>query len=294
MARALRSTLEPGQLTVVVNVGDNTQRYGVHIAADPDTVLYTLSGTVGPHGWGRADDTFSVMEEMRTLGVDTSMALGDKDLALCALRTSRLAQGEPLSSITADLAQRFGLHDLTLLPASDDPIGTHIQIEDGSWLEFQTYFVDRRHTDPVTAVAYHGAADAVPAPGVLEAIETSDLLVIAPSNPPLSIWPILAIDPIAERVREHPRVAAVSPLIGGKPVKGPADAVMAGIGLAPGTQGVLDAYEGLIDVLFIDASDHADVALGGNHGVDVVATNTWLDPDNGPRFAATLMEHMTR
>lgn len=294
MARALRSVLEPSQLTVVVNVGDNTERYGVHIAADPDTVLYTLAGVVGPYGWGRANDTFAVMDELQVLGVDTSMMLGDKDLALCGYRASRLAHGEPLSVITADLAERFGLDDVTLVPASDDPIETHVQVEDGSWLDFQTYFVDRRHEDTLTAIAYHGAIKAVPAPGVIEAIDASDIVVIAPSNPPLSIWPILAIDPIAARVEAHPRVVAVSPLFAGKPVKGPADAVMAGIGLGAGTRGILAAYDGLIDVLFIDAGDRADVILGANSDTDVVAANTWLDEDNGPRFAATLLEYMAR
>ncbi len=294
MARALRSVLEPGQLTVVINVGDNTERYGVHIAADPDTVLYTLSGTVGPNGWGRANDTFAVMEELHLLGVDTSLKLGDKDLALCGHRASRLARGESLSSITADLAGRFGLDDVALVPASDDPIETHLQVEDGSWLDFQTYFVDRGHADPVSAIAYHGAVEAEPAPGVIEAIDASDIVVIAPSNPPLSIWPILAIDPIAARIAAHPRVAAVSPLFAGKPVKGPADAVMAGIGLSAGTEGILAAYEGLIDVLFIDLGDRADVKLGTKLETEVVAANTWLDEDNGPHFAATLLEYMAQ
>jgi LPPG:FO 2-phospho-L-lactate transferase len=292
MARALRSVLNPGLLTVVINVGDNTERYGVHIAADPDTVLYTLSGTVGPNGWGRADDTFGVMEELDKLGVDTSMALGDKDMALCAHRASRLAVGEPLSSITSDLAGRFGLDDLTLLPATDDHLETYIETDSGEWLDFQTYFVDRHHSDGVTAVAYHGSPDATPAPGVVEAIEGADVLVIAPSNPPLSIWPILAVDEIDAAVRAHPQSVAVSPLFGGKPLKGPADAVMSGIGLPRGTEGVLAAYSGLIQTLFIDRGDADDTSLGEPHSVHVIATDTRLDDDGGPAFALTLLNEV--
>jgi LPPG:FO 2-phospho-L-lactate transferase len=292
MARALRSVLNPGLLTVVVNVGDNTQRYGVHIAADPDTVLYTLSDSVGPNGWGRADDTFAVMDELTKLGVDTSMSLGDKDMALCALRASRLATGEPLSSITSDLADRFGLVDLTLLPATDDPLETFVQTEKGEWLDFQTYFVDRHHSDGVTALAYHGSPTASPAPGVIEAIEAADLLVIAPSNPPLSIWPILAVGGIEAAVRVHPQSVAVSPLFGGKPLKGPADAVMNGVGLPSGTEGVLEAYSGLIQTLFIDHGDAGDASLGTAHNVQVVAANTRLDHDGGPAFATTLLNEM--
>ncbi|KAA3641904.1 MAG: 2-phospho-L-lactate transferase, partial [Armatimonadetes bacterium] len=245
-------------------------------------------------GWGREGDTLAVMEEMGKLGVDTSMTLGDRDFALCAHRASRLAAGERLSSITTDLASRFGIDDVTLIPASDDPIETHVQVDDGSWLDFQTYFVDRGHADAVSAIAFHGTVEADPAPGVIEAIDAADIVVIAPSNPPLSIWPILAIDPIAALIGAHPRVAAVSPLFAGKPVKGPADAVMAGIGLAEGTEGILEAYDGLIDVLFIDSGDRADVTRAATSETDLVAANTWLDEDNGPRFAAMLLEYMAR
>lgn len=294
MARALRSVLNPDLLTIVVNVGDNTERYGVHIAADPDTMLYTLSDTVGPNGWGRENDTFAVMDELTKLGVDTSMALGDKDMALCALRASRLAAGEPLSSITGYLSSCFGLGDLTLLPATDDPLETFVRTDKGEWLDFQTYFVDRHHSDGVSAVAYHGSPEANPAPGVIEAIKHADVLVIAPSNPPLSIWPILAIDEIDAEVKAHPTVVGVSPLFGGKPLKGPADAVMKGVGLPGGTAGVLDAYANRLRTLFIDEGDEQDVALGSSHDVQIIAADTRLDGTNGPVFAARLLAEMSR
>jgi LPPG:FO 2-phospho-L-lactate transferase len=253
-------------------------------------MLYTLSGTVGPNGWGRADDTYTVMSEMADLGVDTAFSLGDKDFALCAHRTARLRAGEPLSSITADLAERFNISDVSLMPASDDVIETWIQTAEGDWLDFQTYFVDRHHSDDVTALAYHGAAQASPAPGVLDAINDSEILVIAPSNPPLSIWPILAVDEIADAVRSHTNRIGVSPLFGGKPLKGPADAVMAGVGLAEGTAGVLEAYAGMLDVLYVDAGDADDVSLSESSGVRIIAANTRLDGDQGSRFAANLLD----
>jgi LPPG:FO 2-phospho-L-lactate transferase len=289
MAQALRSVLDPGSLTVVVNVGDNTERYGVHIAADPDTVLYTIAGVVGPHGWGRKDDTYEVMREMASLGVDTAMTLGDRDFALCAHRTGRLRDGEPLSSITQSMAEALGIDDLTLTVSTDDPLETHLQTSDGDWLDFQTYFIDRQHTDTITAVAYHGAAAAEPAPGVVVAIETADVVVIAPSNPPLSIWPILAIDGIQDAVEHHSNVVAVSPLFGGVPLKGPANHVMSSLGLPAGTEGILSAYDGLLRTLFIDDADHNDVRLGAHFGVEVVPADTRLSGSYGPAFASQLL-----
>jgi LPPG:FO 2-phospho-L-lactate transferase len=290
MARALRSVLQPGMLSIVVNIGDNAERHGVHVAADPDTVLYTLSDQVGPQGWGRADDTFHVMKEISKLGGDTSFTLGDKDFALCGLRASRLAAGEPLSSITADFANGFGLGDISLLPASDDPVETYIQTTDGEWLDFQTYFVDRHHADSVAALAFHGSTAATAAPGVIEAIAEADVVVIAPSNPPLSIWPILAIDGIDGAVRDHRNVVAVSPLFDGRPLKGPADVVMSGIGLSPGTRGILEAYTGMLGTLFIDISDSDDITLGDEHGVRVIPADTRLAGRQGTLFATTLLE----
>jgi len=290
MARALRSVVDPGFLTVVVNVGDDTERYGVHVSADPDTVLYTLADEVGPHGWGRANDTFVSMDELTELGFDTSFRLGDKDLALCLARTTLLEGGMPLSDVTAVLARRFGIDDLTLLPATNDALRTWLQTDADEWIDFQEYFVARQHADEVSAIAYHGAAEAVPSPGVVDAIAASDTLVIAPSNPPLSIWPILAIDAIRDAVQTHGRTVAVSPLFGGQPLKGPADRVMSGIGLPGGNRGVLAAYDGLIETLLVDAADSDDINLGDEFDVEVVATDTRLTPDDrGSTLAALIL-----
>jgi len=230
------------------------------------------------------------MDELRKLGVDTSFALGDRDLAVCLHRTQSLSSGVPLSEVMMDLARAFDV-GCSLLPATDDRLETFIQIRDGSWLPFQEYFVDRHHADTVTAIAYHGAPQASAAPGVVEAISAADTLVIAPSNPPLSIWPILAIDDIHEAVAHHPHRVAVSPLFGGAPLKGPADDVMRAMGLSGGTRGVLEAYDGLIDILYIDTADAEDVPIGHDFGVGVVPADTLLTAaDQGSALATTILE----
>jgi LPPG:FO 2-phospho-L-lactate transferase len=158
------------------------------------------------------------------------------------------------------------------------------------WLSFQEYFVERNHRDPVDDISFRGAGEAAAAPGVIDAIENADTVVIAPSNPPLSIWPIVAIEEISNAVRAHPKRTAVSPLFGGVPLKGPADAVMHGLGLPSGTSGILEAYTGLIDTLFIDVADAADASLGDACGVRVLTADTRLGgPDHGARFASTLL-----
>jgi LPPG:FO 2-phospho-L-lactate transferase len=294
MARALRHVLDPGHLTVVVNVGDDTKRYGVYVAADPDTVLYTLAGVVGPGGWGRADDTHKAMESLAAMGFDTTFTLGDKDLALCLARTEMLEDGMLLSEVTAALQLGLGLDDVAILPSSDDLLRTFVQIEGGEWLEFQEYFVDRSHADQVQAVAYHGALEASAAPGVVDAIQSCDTLIIAPSNPPLSIWPILAVEEIDTAVREHPCRVAVSPLFSGAALKGPAAEVMLGVGLAAGTRGILEAYRGSIDDLFIDTGDEPDAALGPEFNVTIHAADTRLSgDDDGAHFAAGIIEAVT-
>ena len=274
LARGL-SALEEVELSVVVNVGDDDRIHGLYVCPDLDTVVYTLAGVEGPQGWGRAGDTFFANDELARFGVDNSFRLGDRDLALNLFRTDLLHRGEPLSQVIRRIAEAFGLAT-SILPACDDPIRTRVRIEDGRWLSFQEYFVTRRHRDRVVELDYEGAATAEPAPGVVEAIEGADLVVIGPSNPPLSIWPILAVEGIRKIVEAHPKVVAVSPLLGGKALKGPADQVMASLGLAPGNAGVVEAYAGLVDTLVVDEGDAADA--GRLTGVDVLVTDTRI-PD---------------
>ncbi len=285
MARGLAG-LEDVELTVVVNVGDDETTHGLHISPDIDTVVYTLAGEEGPHGWGRRDDTFAFNEELGRFGVDNSFQLGDRDIALKVYRTARLGSGWPLSRVTAEVAHAFGVAP-TILPATDDPLRTEVHVDDGGWISFQEYFVMRGHADTVNDVRFEGSDEAKPSPGVLDAIAEADLLVIAPSNPPLSIWPILSVTGLRDAVAAHPATTAVSPLFGGKALKGPADRVMASLDLPAGNLGVVAAYEGLIDTLVIDSGDRGDV--DGLGGLDVIVANTRI---KDPEAAAALSERI--
>jgi len=288
MARGLAAVVGVHDLTILVNVGDDEEIYGLHVSPDLDTVMYTLAGIEGPYGWGIGGDQFTVMDQMAILGTDTTFRIGDDDLATNMVRTAALLSGETLSAVTARIAAERGA-GCTLLPVTDDRLRTTIDTAGGERLSFQDYFVLRGHRDTVAAVHYDDAADARPAPGVIEAIESADLVVIAPSNPPLSIWPILAVPGIREAVAGA-RVAAVSPLFGGKALKGPADRVMATLGLPAGNAGVLAAYEGLLDLLVVDTGDADDEALS-TAGTRIVAADTRItDPDAAARFAAWMLE----
>ncbi len=289
MARALASVVAPRDLTIIVNVGDDDRAYGVHVAADLDTVVYTLAGIEGPQGWGIRGDTFTVMSHLQTIGIDTTFRLGDRDLATCMARTAALDAGSTLSSIVERTARSLGIES-RILPASDDLVRTKVRIESGTWLDFQEYFVSRGHRDTVTELRYEGALSAKPAPRVLDAIASAHMVVIAPSNPPLSIWPILAVPGVADAVRRHPNVVAVSPLFGGKALKGPAAGVMASLDLPPGNEGVLAAYEGLLQHLVIDAADAGDTP-GLASRVAVHATDTLiLDREAAVRFGTWMLE----
>ena len=284
MARGLAAALPPEDLTVVVNVGDDDVIYGVHVAADLDTVTYTLAGIEGPEGWGIAGDTFATMGHLDELGVDTTFRLGDQDLATCLARTAALHTGEALSEATRRLTRSLGV-EIAVIPATDDPVRTRITTDTGEDLSFQEYFVLRRHGEHVAAVRYDGSTQASPAPGVLEAIHTSDAVVIAPSNPPLSIWPILAVPGVEEAVRVKP-VVAVSPLFGGRALKGPADRVMGTLGLPPGNAGIVAAYRGLVSTLVVDVGD-ADDALD----VAIAARDTRIpDLASATRLAHDVLE----
>jgi LPPG:FO 2-phospho-L-lactate transferase len=272
-------------------VGDDDFIYGAHVAADLDTVAYTLAGIEGPQGWGIAGDTTHVLDEMADRGLDTSFRLGDRDLATCLYRTERLRTGWPLSTITAELADSLGI-DNRILPATDDAVRTTVQLADGSRISFQDYFVKRRHRDTVAALEYDGAAASRPAPGVVAAIDRADLVVIAPSNPPLSIWPILAVPDIRPAVERASRVVAVSPLFGGRALKGPAAEVMASLGLPPGTPGVLAAYQGLLTTLVVDSEDAADEALSTERTRILAADTRIADRAAGAAFATWLLDTM--
>ena len=240
LARGLAETIEPGELTIVGNVGDDVEILGLHVSPDLDTILYTLTGRLDEtKGWGRAGETWHALDTVTELGGESWFRLGDLDLGVHLVRTQALRAGEPLSAVTARLARAFGL-EAALLPATDDRLRTWLETPAGE-LPFQEWFVARGHRDEVDGVRFEGAEAAAPAPGVLEALEAADLIAIAPSNPFVSIGPILAVSPIREAIeRRHAPAVAVSPLIGGEAVRGPAARMLRRLRGGTGPQQVTD------------------------------------------------------
>jgi LPPG:FO 2-phospho-L-lactate transferase len=279
--RALTEVVDPGDVTVVANVGDDLELYGLHVSPDLDTLLYTLAGLGDDErGWGRAGETWHALEAVEELGGEPWFRLGDRDLGLHLLRTQALADGEPLSAVTRRVAAAAGL-ELTLLPATDDRLRTRIRTPAGE-LEFQEWFVARGHRDPVDGVVFDGADAARPAPGVIEAIRDADLVVVAPSNPFVSIAPILAVPGLRRALEQRrERVVAVSPLIGGRAVKGPADAMFQRLAGGTAPADVARCYEALIGALVIDEAD-AGGARAETPGVRLLVTRTLMD-DPGAR-----------
>jgi LPPG:FO 2-phospho-L-lactate transferase len=242
-------------VTAIVNTGDDFRHLGLAVSPDIDTLLYTLAGKSHPvQGWGRADESWHFMEALRSLGGEDWFALGDGDLALHVLRTERLRNGDALSAIINDFATAWGIA-ARVLPMSNDPVATHVQTDEGE-LEFQHYFVKRRCAPTVRQISFAGARDARPAPGVLEALSDTRAVLIAPSNPFLSVDPILAVPAIRQALLQtRAPVVAVSPIVGGEAVKGPTAKIMREMGLEVDAAAVARHYGDLLDGLLIDARD---------------------------------------
>jgi LPPG:FO 2-phospho-L-lactate transferase len=253
----LSHLLPAEQVTAIVNTGDDFTHLGLAVSPDIDTLLYTLAGKAdAAQGWGREGETWSFMEALRSLGDDDWFLLGDGDLALHVLRTQRLRAGEPLSAIIADFARAWGVA-ARILPMTDHRVATQLQTDEGL-LDFQDYFVRRRCKPRVEAIRFTGAETAAPAPGVIEAIRDPDCraILVAPSNPYLSVDPILAVPGIREALAEASApVVAVSPLIGGKAVKGPTAKLMNELGVRPDAKSIADHYAGWLDALLVDTGD---------------------------------------
>ena len=244
-----------GEVTAIVNTGDDFEHLGLAVSPDIDTLLYTLSGKANAgQGWGRAGESWGFMAALRELGGEDWFQLGDGDLALHVLRTGALRRGEPLSAITARFARAWGI-GAAILPMSDDPVRTMIETDEGV-LPFQRYFVARRCGPAVRAIRFEGAEAARPAPGVAEAIAAADAILIAPSNPFLSVDPLLAVPGLRDALAAAPApVVAVSPIVGGKAVKGPTTKLMAELGIEAGAAAIARHYAGLIDGLLVDERD---------------------------------------
>jgi LPPG:FO 2-phospho-L-lactate transferase len=256
--RGLVDLVGPREVTVIGNVGDDAEFFGLHVSPDLDSIVYTLAGLHDEQrGWGRRRETWNALDTAKALGdPETWFQLGDRDLGLHLVRTKALKAGEPLSAVTARIAAAFDV-EVRVLPATDDRLRTIVETPAGAF-SLQEWFVGRRHQDKVDGVRFEGAAFAKPAPGVLDAIEQASLVVIAPSNPYISVWPILAVGAIRVTVqRKRTPVVAVSPLVGGKAVKGPADAMMKRLAGGTSPADVARCYPGLLDALVIDEADAA-------------------------------------
>ena len=262
------------RLTVVVNTGDDRDFYGLHVSPDLDIVMYTLSGIVDEaHGWGIRNDTYNTMQQLTNYGYEDWFMLGDRDLATHIHRTNLLRQGKPLSEITDELRKQFGLI-LRILPMSDQDVTTHIQTPVGL-LHFQEYMVKRRCADAVLDVLFVGASESRPAPGVLDAIKDAEAILIAPSNPIVSIGSILAIPGIHDALHEASgMVVAISPIVSGVPIKGPADKLMLGLRMEVSPVGVARYYRDFLDVMVIDKQDEHLLGEIEDLGIPAVATNT--------------------
>jgi LPPG:FO 2-phospho-L-lactate transferase len=285
-ARGLAAALEPGELTVVGNVGDDLEILGLHVSPDLDSLLYTLAGLLDDQrGWGRAGESWHALESAAAWGGEGWFRLGDRDLGLHLVRTQALRGGTPLSEITRALCERAGVAT-GIVPATDDRLRTHVVTPAGRF-RFQEWFVGRRHEDEVDEVDYEGAADARPAPGALEALAGAEAILLAPSNPYLSIGPILAVASIRDAIEaRRVRCVAVSPLVGGKAVSGPLDRMLSRMAGGTEPRFVAQSYLGLIDALVIDEADapaEADIEL-------VVAGTLMRDREAERRLADRVLE----
>src|ERR671934_223812 len=286
LAFAVVESVPPADVTVVGNVGDDLEVLSLHVSPDLDSVLYALAALNDEErGWGRADETWNALDTVGALGGETWFRLGDRDIGLHLVRTQALRAGRPLSAVTAELTRALGV-ETAIMPATDDLLRTWIDTPAGTF-SLEEWFVARGHRDEVDAVRFEGAETARPAPGVLEAIEAAELLLLAPSNPFVSIGPILAVAEIRTALeRRRVPAIAVSPLIGGRTVRGPADRML--VRLAGGTRPahVAECYEGLIDVLVIDEAD-----AGEEGPVRTIVTRTLMrDADSRRRLAEVVLD----
>lgn len=274
LAHGLAEILAPGSLTVIVNTGDDFRHLGLFISTDVDTVTYTLAGRAHPkHGWGRAGETWQALSTLTELGGPDWFQLGDLDLGLHLYRTARMEAGATLSDITTDICTAWNIQT-TILPMTDSPVRTIVETPEGD-LPFQKYFVAKRCEPTVKGFHFQGIETAAPAPGVLKAIDAADLVVFCPSNPWVSIDPILAIGEVRSRVHRKP-VVGVSPIIAGKTVKGPAARMYADLGIQPSALAVAAHYEDLLKGFVLDEEDASLSREINQLGMQTFTTDTLM------------------
>jgi LPPG:FO 2-phospho-L-lactate transferase len=295
LVQGLQRVMPPENLTVVVNTGDDLEWWGLHVSPDIDSVLYGMAGLLSTdRGWGVNEDSFRCLSRMKQLGEPAWFSLGDLDLATHLTRTGLLREGNTLTEATAELARRMGIGS-RVLPMSDDRVSTMLETEKDR-LNFQEYFVRERHSVEVHSVEFLGAEQARPSPGMLEAIASADAIIFAPSNPVTSIGPILAVPGIREALRraEAP-VVAVSPMIGGEAVSGPAAALMRMMGWPSTVAGIAEAYEDFLGVLVIDTADLQAAKGLSREGLRTVCTNTLMrSPEDKVHLARVCLDWAAR
>ncbi|MBK6669255.1 MAG: 2-phospho-L-lactate transferase [Actinobacteria bacterium] len=298
MLSGLAAAFDPAHLAAIVNVADDDRLHGLAISPDLDTVTYTLAGAIDPdRGWGLRSETWQAIESLRAYGTANGdpelgwFSLGDQDLGTHLYRTTRLAAGVPLSTVTGEIARRWGV-GVRLIPVTDDRLATVIEPVGGGELTFQEYFVRSHHDIDVAAIRFVGADTARPAPGTVELLATAEVVVIAPSNPIVSIGPILAVPGMRAAVEAaRDRTVAVSPIVGGRALKGPADRLLASLGHEPSAVGVARLYRDLAAVLVIDEVDAALAPAVEAAGMQCVVTSTVMST---PEIAAALARTTVR
>ena len=292
MLNGLIEVMAPEEITAIVNIGDDTVLHGLHISPDLDTVMYTLAGAINPEtGWGLAGESWQVMESLGRLGGVTWFNLGDKDIATHCYRTQRLSEGASLGEVTAELAASWGV-GIRMVPVTDDYLRTRLQLVDGPEVAFQEYFVRLRHDVPVSSVRFDGSSEARPGPGVLEALSGADTIVVCPSNPVVSIGPLLAVPGILDAlVARRDDIVGVSPIVAGAALKGPADRLLAELGFEPSVVGVARWYAPWVGTLVIDEADAALRDAVEAEGIRCVVTNTVMSTiERSANLARTVLD----
>jgi len=286
----LRQVVPPEQLTIIVNTGDDLLWWGLYVSPDIDSITYVLSGLLSrERGWGVKGDTFYCLQAMGQLGQPIWFHTGDRDLAVHVLRSKLLAEGRTLSEVTTEISDKLGVKS-RILPMSDSRVETRVGTPVGE-LSFEEYFVQRWYQDPVESIRFAGAADAEPAPGVIDAILEADIVLVAPSNPVTSIGPILAVPGIKDALQKsNARVAAISPIIAGEAVAGPAGILMASQGLEVSVAGVAHAYHDFLDMLVIDVRDSESEKALRQSGLRVHVTKTLMrTPEDKAELATSVL-----